>query len=132
MRLAVLIATDEDALICDFAEFYHVYNYRAIGLQYAAVLAGGLDDRSRVVRKLNGQAYPIDTLLRAAAVDKLSLLVWFKTKDGAKGINQPKSILDVLLNGEEKLQEEIRGFQSVEEFEAARRRILGETDGSGN
>ena len=41
-----MIATDEDALICDFAETYHIYDYRSLDVEYAATLAYGLRDDS--------------------------------------------------------------------------------------
>ena len=45
--------------------------------------------------------YSLDTRLLAYMADKLAYLVWFKTKDGFKGINRPQSILSALLNEEE-------------------------------
>ena len=56
-------------------------------------------------------------LLLAAAVDRLTMLAWFQTKDGAKGRNRPKSIVERMLREDkprgysvpaEKLEETIR------------------------
>lgn len=43
-----MIATDEDALICDLAETYHVFDYRGLPLKTAAALASGLRNDARI------------------------------------------------------------------------------------
>ena len=47
-----MIDLDEDALICDFAETYHIYDYRSLPASMAATLAVGLRDDSRIKRKI--------------------------------------------------------------------------------
>ena len=42
MALAGMIALDQNALICDFAETYGIYNYRALPVSLLATLAVGL------------------------------------------------------------------------------------------
>lgn len=121
MILADMIAADEDALICDFAETYHVYDYRRLPLRYAATLASGLRANSRIKMKKAGLRMPMDTLLNAAAVDALNFLVWSKSKDGAKGRNRPASIFAKLMNDE---KNDVMAFDSGAAFEAARERIL--------
>lgn len=106
--------TDETALICDFAETYHIYDYRALPVHQAAALAAGLGDNSRIRRKLNGLDYSMDTLLLAEAVDALNILVWFQTENGQKNIRRPKSMVSILM-GEE--QEEAEGFETGEDFD---------------
>lgn len=66
---------------------------------------------------------PPDMVLMAAALDRLSMLVWAKTKDGAKGRKRPESVLDKMLNSK-KSETGLKGFDTAEEFEAARERIL--------
>ena len=44
-----------DELICDFAEYYNVLDWRALPLPLAAVLAAGLPEGSRSVRRLAGE-----------------------------------------------------------------------------
>lgn len=116
-----MAATDGDALICDFAEFYHIYNYRSLPLTYAATLASGLRGDSRIVQKLTGQRVSTDTLLYAAAVDALNLLVWAKSKDGQKNRNRPTSVMDVL-TGKTK-QSEVQTFATGAQFDAAWERL---------
>lgn len=72
--------------------------------------------------KMNGMKVPLETVLLACMVDRLSLLVWVKTEDGQNGLNRPKSIAEQLL-GENKENEAV-GFDTPEEFEEARKRIL--------
>lgn len=50
----MMMATDEDALICDFAETYHIYDYRQLKPSYAATLAAGLREDSRIRTILGG------------------------------------------------------------------------------
>ena len=88
-----MIATDEAALECDFAETYHIYDYRALTPDRVALFSIGLRDDSRIKLRLNDQKYSIETLLLAAAVDRLSLLFWSKTESAKKNRNRPISIL---------------------------------------
>ena len=117
-----MIRTDEDALICDFAETYHVFDYRSLPPKLAATLAAGLDESSRIKRAITGRNMSVDTMLRAVIADRLGVLIWLKTKDGQKGRNRPDSFVD-LLNGDR--ENETEGFDSPEAFEAERKRIIG-------
>lgn len=119
-----MIKLDESALICDFAETYHILDYRALPLKTAAVLASGLRDNSRIMMKISGMQISPDTALMAAAVDRLSLLFWAKTKDAEHGNNRPESILAKLTGENEKKDSDLQSFDTAEEFEAARQRIL--------
>ena len=117
-----MIGVDEDALVCDFAETYHVFDYRSLPLRTAARLAAGLRDNSRIMMKLSGFRVPIDTMLLAHAVDGINMLMWSKTKDGRKNTNRPSSILQAITS--EKKENPVRGFSSAEDFELEKARIL--------
>lgn len=123
MIMASMVATDETALICDFAETYHILDYKGLPLRLAAALASGLRDGSRIKMAMSGATVGSDTALLAAAVDRLSLLVWSKTKDAEKGRNKPKSMLAMLLK-DDRPKDDLEKFDTAEEFEAARKRIL--------
>lgn len=112
-----MINTDEDALFCDFAETYHVFDYTALPPITAARLASGLRDTSRIRIKMSGTDITLNTSLLAAAVDALALLVWQNTKDGIKGTNRPKSVLSVLLDSKD--ENKVIGFKSADEWQAA-------------
>lgn len=118
-----MVRLDESALICDFAETYHILDWRALPLKTAAVLASGLRENSRVKMKLAHIKITPEQALMAAAVDRLSMLVWFKTEDGQKGRKRPESILAKLTN-EKQVERDFKVFETAEDFEAARQRIL--------
>ncbi|MBR2211921.1 MAG: hypothetical protein IJ896_10805 [Fibrobacter sp.] len=123
MIMASMVATDETALICDFAETYHILDYKGLPLRLAAALASGLRDGSRIKMAMSGATIGSDTALLAAAVDRLSLLVWSKTKDAEKNRNKPKSMLAMLLK-DDRPKDDLEKFDTAEEFEAARKRII--------
>ena len=126
-----MIKLDEDSLICDFAETYGIHDFRSLPLRTAATLAAGLGKGSRIKLKMSGLKYPIETILLASAVDRLSYLVWFKTKDAAKGRRQPKMFMDILLSEPKKKEE--KAFLTADDFEKRRKEILeGIRDGDTN
>lgn len=122
MRLVSYVAADEDALICDFAEYYKVLNWRELPLRLAATLASGLPDNSRSVRGITGNKVSIEVTLLATIADRLGLLLWAKTKDGQKNRNRPPQLLTHIL-GEDK--KEIVSLSSKEDLDRAYREILG-------
>lgn len=120
-----MISFDKDALICDLAETYGIYDYRALPVQTLAVLCIGLRDNSRIKMKLSGVNAPSDVMLLAAAVDRLSLLVWAKTEDGRKNRNRPKSMVNALNKTTEEGEKKILSFVTGKEYEEARKIIAG-------
>lgn len=124
MCLAHMVALDETALICDFAERYHVLDWRALPVKTAAALARGLGADSRIMRKISGAPADSATLLLAAIADALHLLVWQNTEAGVKGENRPKSLLKMLC-GKDQDAESGEGFDTVEEFQAWRASMTG-------
>lgn len=119
-----MLRLDRDALLCDFAEYYHIYDFEALPVKTVALLACGLRDESRIKQKINGTSVPVNTMLIAYAVDRLGLLIWQKTKDGQRGRNKPESIVEMLMNTGKRKTTRVDAFDSPEEFEEARRRIL--------
>lgn len=112
-----MVRTDEDALVCDFAETYHVLDWRSLPVRLAATLAAGLPETSRIRMKMAGVKTSASLLMQAAMVDRLSLLVWMQTKDGQKNRRRPKSVAE-MLTGEEK-RSTVQAFDSEEDFWAA-------------
>lgn len=115
-----MIGADEHSLICDFAETYHVFDYKSLPVRLAATLAAGLRDGSRIKLKLADMQVSPDTLLLAAIADRLGILVWQKTKDAEKGKNRPRSILESL----QPKQTDVSTFASGEDFIKAREKLL--------
>lgn len=118
-----MVAVGENELICDFAETYHVLDWRGLPLKTAAILAAGMKSDSRIMKKLTGERVSMETALMAAMLDKLKLLVWQNTDDGMHGRNMPSSTYEAL-TGCGKQKNSVRSFRSPEEFEAARNRII--------
>ena len=54
MILVCMLNTDEEALVCDFAETYRIYNYKEIPCKMAAIYAKGLKENARIKMKLAG------------------------------------------------------------------------------
>ena len=119
-----MITTDEDALICDFAETYGVFDYRRLPARTAATLAAGLRDNSRIKMKMAGLNTPPERILEASIADRLGLLVWMQTKDGRKGKKKPKSILEALLNSSTE-KEDIAVYDSGQAFTDEWNRLTG-------
>jgi len=92
MTLAGMIALDEDAFICDMAETYQIYDYRAVPCKLLGTLAAGLREDSRIRMKASGVKAGDDTRLLADIADATHMLVWFQSEDGQKGRHRPKSI----------------------------------------
>ena len=115
-----MIKVDENALICDLAETYHIFDYRQLPPSKVAIFCIGLRDDSRIKMKLSGSKVSPNILLLSGIIDRLNLLLWTKTKDAEKGWNRPKSILDQLYDKES----EVSAFASGEDFEKERQRII--------
>lgn len=122
-----MITADEEALICDFAETYGIYDYRKLPMKTAAILASGLRDNSRIKIKLSGLNAAPEMILNATIADRTGMLVWMQSKDGAKNRNRPASILDKILNPEKK-KEDVTTFATGQDFEDAWNRLLGKTN----
>lgn len=118
-----MIKLNESALICDFAETYHIYEYRALPARRAALYACGLRANSRIMQQMSGAKAPAETTLLAIIADAVRTLVWQQTKDGHNGKNPPKSILRMILGEETKV--ETGSFRTVDEFKEWRASMLG-------
>lgn len=119
MTLARLISTSETELICDFAEFYHVYDWRALPLKTAGALAAGLGENSRCGRKDAGYIVSTDTILAAMLIDRL-------TDIGiCLGVYKPKDVPKItpLFIKPEKTEHK-SGFKTPEDYETKRREII--------
>lgn len=117
-----MLHRDEDALICDFAETYRIYDWRALPLLTAARLACGLKEDSRIIRAFTGQRAATKDILLAAILDRTSLLLWAQTEDAKKNRNRPESVLEKLLGIESRTKGAV--FADGEEFEKAKEKIL--------
>lgn len=115
-----MLRLDEDAVICDLAETYHIYDWRSLPLNLVATFCYGLGQNSRIKRKLSKMEVTTEELLLMNIADCLSILVWQNTKDGQKGTNRPKLFTEQL----NKKHDDTLTFNSVEEFELMREALL--------
>ena len=118
-----MVAADEDALRCDFAQVYHVLDYRRLPLRTAAVFAQGLPEDSRIMRRLSGAHVDLRTALLARILDGVMVLAWQQTKDGHSGRNPPRSVFDILMGLGD--SEKPSAFASAADFRAAWQEITG-------
>ena len=118
-----MIILDEDLLMCDFAETYHIYDIYSLDVNYAATLAMGLRDDSRIRLKANGLEVDSKTLLLARICDNTALNCYMKTEDAIKGVNRPKSVVEALVK--KKDNDEIQSFECGADFEKEWRRLNG-------
>lgn len=122
MLLALMLSTDKEALICDFAETYHIYDIDNMNARNVAVLAAGLAESSRIMKKIRGDKIDSQTALLASIADRIGMVAWLNSSDGHKGINRPKSILEAIAG---KCEEgDIETFDSGEEFKREWERLI--------
>lgn len=112
-----MLAIDRDAVICDLAETYGIFDMKRVPVKLLCTLAAGLGPNSRIKTKMNGLKAPWDIVLLAKICDLLM---------GNK--NKKDQLLSQFLEPEEKVKEEsdVKTFDSIEAFKAARAAVLGE------
>lgn len=119
-----MLSVDRDALICDLAETYGIFDFRALPVSLLATLAVGLRADSRIKMRLSGQKVNRTEILLAAAVDRLSMLWWAQTENGRNNVNRPQSILGIIL-GDTPQENNAEVFDTADSFEDAWERITG-------
>ena len=115
-----MIRLDEDALICDLAETYHVFDYRSLPVKLVATLSAGLRDNSRIKLKMAGAPVSLETTILASIADNLTMIRAGFSKDNR---SKPYLFTDAI-HGETK--QKVKGFKNADDFEATLRRIRGE------
>lgn len=125
-----MIKCDEFALICDLAETYQIYDYKAIPPLRVAIFAAGLRENSRIKMKMSKQKVPLEITLIAGISDSLNTLVWMNSADGQKGRNRPTLITSLL--SEQKEKSEAVTFSSGEDFENYRNNLIAKIGGENN
>ncbi len=111
-----MLEEDEQAWECDMAETYGLIDIESIPLRKLATLSAGLPDSSRIKLKMSGMQVSLEVQLMALMIDKLSVLVWAKTKDAQDGKNYPKSIYEALSKVSEPKAEREYVLTTSEEF----------------
>ena len=111
-------------LICDFAETYHILNYRGLPLRLAATLACGLGAESRVVQFYSGIKPANTNILIATVADAVNVLTYAMASDRKK---PPARVVDILTGR----AEDRAGFATGEDFEKARAALLERINNAG-
>lgn len=121
-----MLRLDRDAVICDLAETYGIFNYQALPVRLLATLVVGLREDSRIMRKITGNKIPREDVLLAAAVDRLSTIAWMLSDNGANGTDRPKSIVEALLGAPDQApSNDVEVFYTPEDYEAEWARRTG-------
>jgi len=106
---------DEDAVICDFAETYRIYDIYQYPCDYIATLAAGLRENSRIKIRQKGLRISPELFAISTVADNMRLLMWSRTKDGRRRVNVPESLVE-FFSTEVKPRPKPRGFHSGEDF----------------
>lgn len=116
-----MMKADRDALLCDLAETYGIYDIRSLPVQTIATLSSGLRDNSRIKMKLRGETAIRPELISAMIYDLLRELLY------TQGImkDRPDRITDILTGTRETQIPEYEGFDSIAAFNEAYHRIGG-------
>lgn len=114
----------EDHVICDLAETYHILDYKELSPSLVAALCVGLNDDSRIKKRISGRKVSIDNMLLASICDSLSFIAWSKTEYAKEGVGKPKRILPTLL-GMNQEDSDVVSFESEEDFMDAWNDIVG-------
>lgn len=110
-----MIATDEDALICDLAETYHVLDYKSLPVPLVATLCVGLKNDSRIKMKMRGDKATARTITLAMIHDRVLDIAYMMA--GKKG---NRNYLSALYLEE---PEKNTVFDSPEAYEEARNKF---------
>ena len=122
MILASMINLSEDALICDLAETYHIFDYRSLPVKLVATLSAGLRDDSRSKMIMANIPVPPDTFILAIIADRIELL---RRSFSSKNKDAPVSLVELLCSKDaKKTNKGVASFRTSAEFEAARARII--------
>ena len=104
-------------MICDFAQFYGVYDMHIVPPANAAVMALGLPDDSRVKLKISGQDFGFDRRLMMLIYDRLNWLRWIKTEACRKGYDPPLPLEQEIKQNAQKAEEQrLMGFDDPDEL----------------
>lgn len=117
-----MLAIDKNAVICDLAETYGIFDYKRVPGRLLGILVAGLGDNSRIGKKINGVRGTVTEVLLAQILDGIRFLCWAKTEDGQKGRHRPQSVASEFFVSEDK---EKPKAMTIDDFEKIRNKIIG-------
>ena len=116
----------ESELICDFAEYYHILDYKSITPGLAGILLEGLRSDSRTKMKMAKMKLTVEQTLLATIADEIKISIWQQSPK--KNKKKPESILNLLINGKNE-PDKLKGFNSGADFDRYWRKITGVKNG---
>lgn len=117
-----MIGIGEDLLICDFAETYRIYDYKQLPVPYAAILAVGLREDSRIRMKISESKGTFEERMLTMIYDLINVIRYYHTQDAYDGVNPPEQIYPQLFDKNYKPKEEkieYMRFKTGEDFKRA-------------
>lgn len=122
-----MLSFDRDALICDLAETYHIYDYRALPVMTLAALVSGLRPDSRIKLKMANIKETSSEVLLIQIFDLLQMMryQWFATKKDPP----PKLLSDILIGQAPEAPDEKRDKVLEEILATAQRDMEVHNDG---
>lgn len=109
-----MLGTDRKAFICDMAETYGIFDIDRVPVDLLSTLAVGLGENSRINLKKNGLKARWEIVLLALIADLMS------------GETDPrKRVAPAFFISEKKKDGNVMVFDSADDFDEARARILG-------
>lgn len=112
-----MVREDEDALICDFAETYHILDYKSLPIRLRATLAAGLHDDSRIKMKIQGFTPVPSSLMLSRIADDLALYRYSWSENAKSGKDKPVLFTEIMLGKTKAPSND--GFASGEDFHRA-------------
>ncbi len=109
-----MIAFDEQALICDLAETYQIYDYRSLPVRLVATLSAGLRNDSRIKQKMAGVIESETNILLGTIADRLGVVIYGMS--GGK-TDIPESIVEQFYIKQDNT--DLQTFDSPEDFKKA-------------
>lgn len=106
-----MVADYHDEMVCDLAQYYHIYDWRTYPARLIATYVAGLPPESRTVMAVNHQR-PIDIYTLLASIGDI-----LSVAHGGK-----PWLMDILTG--EKVEEESHGYESAEDFREARAKLI--------
>lgn len=114
-----MMALDKNALICDLAETYQVYDYRSLPTFTVAALSAGLRENSRIRTIWRGGELVEREHILAFIYDVLARVF------GGKDVESLADILDGSAQRKKQPEKKAKVYDSPEAYERARRKAMG-------
>lgn len=112
-----------DELVCDFAEYYHIYDYRRLPARYAATLACGLRPDSRCYMAAYEVNINTQETLLAEICDILQKIAYQQVIISGGKQSKPESLLEKFLRKKPENKDEYVSL-TFSEFDQMREQIL--------